>query len=57
MWRQTTRCARSLADPNARGVKVGIVARSSTPAELAKIARAEFEMWSRVLKDAGIKPE
>ena len=37
--------------------KAGIVARSSTPAELIGIARTEFEMWSRVLKEAGIKPE
>jgi tripartite-type tricarboxylate transporter receptor subunit TctC len=48
-----------LADPETREalVKLGIVAKSSSPAELAKIARGEFDMWSRVLREAGIKPE
>ncbi len=48
-----------IAEPETREAlaKVGIVAKSSSPAELAKIARAEFEMWSKVLKEAGIKPE
>ena len=48
-----------LADPETREAlaKIGVVAKSSSPTDLGKIARAEFELWTRVLQQAGIKPE
>ena len=48
-----------LAEPETREAlaKIGVVAKSSSPTDLGKIARAEFELWTRVLQQAGIKPE
>jgi len=34
----------------------GVVARSSSPAELAKIGQDEFNLWKRVIRESGIKP-
>lgn len=48
-----------LAEPETREAlaKIGVVGKSSSPTDLGKIARAEFELWTRVLQQAGIKPE
>ena len=34
----------------------GIVARASTPSELAKIGQDEFNLWRKVLRESGVKP-
>ena len=35
--------------------KQGLIANTTAPEELAKITRAEFDMWGRVIRDAKIK--
>lgn len=37
--------------------KQGLIIKTSTPAELMRMAQAESDMWSRVIKTAQIKPE
>ena len=37
--------------------KTGVSVSGSTPAELAKLLKAEMDLWGPVIKAAGIKPE
>lgn len=37
--------------------KQGLILKTSTPAELQRMAQAESEMWARVIQTAQIKPE
>jgi len=37
--------------------KAGVAVVGSTPAELARVLKAEIELWGPVIKAAGIKPE
>ncbi len=49
----------ALAEPDVKATfdKQGLIIKTSTPDELARIARAEFDLWSRVVKTANILPE
>lgn len=49
----------ALAQPEVKSAfdKQGLIIKTSTPAELAQIAHAEYALWERVIKAAGIKPE
>lgn len=51
--------ARILALPDVRERlnNVGLVPASSTPQDFAAFIRAESQRWSKVIKDAGIRPE
>jgi tripartite-type tricarboxylate transporter receptor subunit TctC len=44
-------------DLKERFAKMGSTAQSSTPAEFDSFIRRDYERWSRVIKNAGIKPE
>ena len=48
-----------LADPamQQRMIDMGMVPRSSTPAEMAKEVQAEQVKWKKVIEDSGAKPE
>lgn len=50
---------RILADPEVarRFAAQGAEPRSTTPEELARFQREEYERWKRVIRSAGIKPE
>ena len=50
---------RSLADPDLKAqIAKGLwEASSSTPAELQRIVRADYERWGAVFHDIGIKPQ
>lgn len=37
--------------------KQGLILRPSTPAELQGMAKKEYEMWTRVIREANIRPE
>jgi tripartite-type tricarboxylate transporter receptor subunit TctC len=45
------------ADVKASFDKQGLLVKTSTPDELTRIARAEFDLWSGVVKSANIRPE
>lgn len=50
--------ARVMADPEVKRkfAELGLLARSSTPDEYAKMIRAEIEIWGPIVRKAGIKP-
>ena len=50
--------ARVMADPEVRSkfAEFGLLARSSTPDEYARMIRAEMEIWGPIVQKAGIKP-
>jgi tripartite-type tricarboxylate transporter receptor subunit TctC len=49
----------AMAEPDVKASfdKQGLIIKSSTPDELTRIARAEFDLWSAVVKSANIRPE
>jgi tripartite-type tricarboxylate transporter receptor subunit TctC len=49
----------AMDDPGVRNVltRQGIILRSSTPAELARLASDESDVWARGIRRANIKPE
>lgn len=51
--------ARALAQPDLqeRFRNFGVIARASTPAQLARLIADEIPQWSRIVREAGIKPE
>jgi tripartite-type tricarboxylate transporter receptor subunit TctC len=51
-----TAAVMALPDVRKKLLDIGIVPRTSTSAELAAMIATETPYWSRVLKDAGIKP-
>ena len=51
------RLATILSDMAQRLSSQGAEPRSSTPDELAKFMRVEFERWAKVIKSAGVKVE
>jgi tripartite-type tricarboxylate transporter receptor subunit TctC len=46
-----------LAEPETRETanRLGVAMRTSTPEEVTRITREEYEMWAKVIKEAGIK--
>jgi len=51
--------ARALAQPDLqeRFRNFGVIAKASTPAQLARLIADEIPQWSRIVREAGIKPE
>ena len=49
--------ALKLPDVVAKFKLQGLTPRSSTPEELDALAKAEFEMWGRIIPAIGIQPE
>lgn len=49
----------AMAEPDVKASfdKQGLLVKTSTPEELSRIARAEFDLWSGVIKSANIRPE
>jgi tripartite-type tricarboxylate transporter receptor subunit TctC len=49
----------ALAEPEVKTAfdKQGLIVKTCTPDELVRIARAEFDLWSGVVKAANIRPE
>ena len=44
-------------DLRQRFAEMGVVPAANTPAELAQLLRSEGQLWARIIKAAGIKPE
>jgi hypothetical protein len=49
----------ALADPSVHGrlAPLGYESRPDVPESVGAFLRAELEIWSRVIKQAGIRPE
>jgi len=54
-----TAISASLADPAVKESfqKQGLIVKTGTPAELLTLAKAEMQLWTRVVREANIKPE
>ena len=44
-------------DTKARFRELNLMAAGGTPEDMAKLKKEETERWSKVIRDAGIKPE
>ncbi len=44
-------------DLRPRFAEMGVIPAATTPAELAQLVRGESQLWTRIIKAAGIKPE